>query len=338
MSQNFASIVNGSYFSKEVNGTFEVATPYRDYAPSDFKSNYAKEGFTGFIRVVMDGKPRYVHTRNAPVITANNTTLATADYSSEVNDIDMEALDFKIRRRFEVMDILCQGVQSGDIVSLIISGAPGIGKTYTFEKELSNAVESGDISNFQHVKGKITPLYLFKILYDNKNKGDVVLLDDCDSVFDDENSLNILKAALDTSHERWLTYGSATKWLEENGVEANFKFEGTIVFITNYDFDKMINSNSKFAPHFGALISRTTYLDLAIHSRLEIMVRIQQIATSGGLMQTMGVDSGTADKMVQWCWDNYPNMRELSIRSLIKMANYAKVGDWEMLCGELFLA
>ena len=110
MSQNFASIVNGCYFNKEVNGTFEVSRNYRDYSPSDFKSNYAKEGYTGFIRVVMDGRARSVHTTGEPVITSNNSTLSVTDYSNEANEVDLEALDFKIRRRFEVMDILCEGV------------------------------------------------------------------------------------------------------------------------------------------------------------------------------------------------------------------------------------
>lgn len=333
----FAVITNGSYFNKPVNGSFELVQPYKDYSPSEVTGGYAKEGFTGYIRVVIDGKPRYVHTNGAPAVSECGVVQTTVDEQIP-EEVDLEALDLKIRRRFEVMDILCSGVQECSINSLIISGAPGIGKTYTFEKELTLAHEEGRIGNFEHVKGKVTPLYLFKLLYENKNEGDVILLDDCDAVFDDETSLNILKAALDTSNERWLTYGSSTRWLEDNGIENTFKYEGTIVFITNYNFDKMIASNNKFAPHFSALISRTTYLDLAIHSRLEVMVRIQQIATGGSLMKTMGVNETTSKEMVEWCWENYQNMRELSIRSLIKMARYAHVGDWKMLCEELFLA
>lgn len=333
------SITSGSYQNREVNGTFEVVNAPKAYSASEHKAGYAKSGFWGYVRVQMEGRPRYVHLKETGFLMENHDPVAIA-VNEEVSETDIEELDMRIRRRFQVLDIMCEGVIQGNVRGLIVSGAAGIGKTFTFERELAAAQERGDIGNLEHVKGKLTPLFLFKTLYENRNPGDVVLLDDCDSVFSDETALNILKAALDSSDERWLTYGSATKWLEENGVEPKFLFEGSIIFITNLDFDAMISADSKMSPHYSALISRSTYLDLAIHSRLEIMVRVQQIATSTNLMSTLGVDAVTATKIVAFCWENYSKMREISIRTLVKIASYVRIApdQWEMLASELTIA
>lgn len=333
------SITSGSYQNREVNGTFEVVSAPKAYSASEHKAGYAKSGFWGYVRVQMEGRPRYVHLKETGFLMETRDPVAIA-VNEEVSEADIEELDMRIRRRFQVLDIMCEGVIQGNVRGLIVSGAAGIGKTFTFERELAAAQERGDIGNLEHIKGKVTPLYLFKTLYENRNPGDVVLLDDCDSVFSDETALNILKAALDSSDERWLTYGSATKWLEENGVEPKFLFEGSIIFITNLDFDAMISADSKMSPHYSALISRSTYLDLAIHSRLEIMVRVQQIATSTNLMSTLEVDAVTATKIVAFCWENYAKMREISIRTLVKIASYARISpdQWEMLATELTIA
>lgn len=333
------TITNGSYQNRAINGTFELVNPLKSYTPSEHASGYAKEGFIGYVRVNMEGRARYVHVREEGVVSPQLTGVAVA-VNEEVTQADIEELDMRIRRRFQVLDIMCAGVIAGNVRGLIVSGAAGIGKTFTFERELARAQELGEIGNLEHVKGKLTPLYLFKTLFDNRHPGDVVLLDDCDSVFSDETALNILKAALDSSDERWLTYGSATKWLEENGIESKFLFEGSIVFITNLDFDSMIAADSKMSPHYSALISRSTYLDLAIHSRLEIMVRVQQIATSTNMMSTLGVDAETATKIVAFCWENYSKMREISIRTLVKISSYVRIApdQWEMLATELTIA
>lgn len=333
------SITSGSYQNREVNGTFEVVNAPRAYSASEHNNGYAKAGFWGYVRVQMEDRPRYVHLKETGFLMENRTPIASS-INEEVTKADIEELDMRIRRRFQVLDIMCAGVIQGNVRGLIVSGAAGIGKTYTFERELVAAQERGEIGNLEHVKGKLTPLFLFKTLYENRNPGDVVLLDDCDSVFSDETALNILKAALDSSDERWLTYGSATKWLEENNVESKFLFEGSIIFITNLDFDSMIAADSKMSPHYSALISRSTYLDLAIHSRLEIMVRVQQIATSTNLMSTLGVGAETATQIVAFCWENYSKMREISIRTLVKIASYVRIApdQWEMLASELTIA
>ena len=246
-------------------------------------------------------------------------------------------MSVNIANRFKVLDMTANAITTGIMRGLVISGAPGVGKTYTLEKKLKQAQEEGQIGNFEHIKGKVTALKLYETLFKNSSAGDVVLLDDTDDVFFCETSMNIIKAALDTS-SGFVSYGSTCKYLEENDIPTRFDFAGTIVFITNYDFDRLISSNSKLTPHFKALMSRSTYLDLKIHSNLEIMIRVEQVATTTALMDSLGVTPSVAQEMVEWCWENYKNMREISIRTLHKLAEYSRIdNDWKFLASNFLL-
>lgn len=337
-------ITDGLCDNNIINGLFELARAPRLYTPAKVASGFAKEGFDAYARIMVEGAKKAVHLKDGQFKIVDTETVegavsvATSPTKQEITPEFIQQLDDKIARRFKVMDIMCAGVVKGNVRGLIISGAPGVGKTFTFERELKAAHESGEVEYFQHIKGKMTPLYLFQQLWNARHKGSVLLLDDCDSVFGDETALNLLKGALDSSSERWITYGSAAKWLEEQGVEPHFEFKGQIVFITNYNFDDVINAGGKFAPHFSALISRSTYLSLAIHGKTEVMVRVAQVARETSIMADLGVDPETAVRMVQFCWDNYNKMRELSIRTLVKLAEYAQIGDWEFLAQELLIA
>lgn len=339
---NLVTIVNGYYNRKIINGTFQAESEFKPYSPNNFKTGYAKPelGYNGTIYVQMEGKRREVHVNEKELVVSNGTVVMgelAAPATPVVHEIDIDALSEKIFARFNVLDISCQGVINYNMRGLVVSGAPGVGKTYTFENELKEAVEDGRIGNFKHLKGKVTPLVLYETLFHYSQAGDVILLDDTDDIFFDETSMNILKAALDTS-SGFVSYGSTTKYLEDNDIPRMFPFQGSIVFITNYDFDRIIKAdNSRLIPHFKALMSRTTYLDLKIHSKLEIMIRVEQVALDSRLLETLNVDPQTAEKMVKWCWDNYENMREISIRTLHKLAEYSKMGDWVFLAENFLL-
>ena len=125
--------------------------------------------------------------------------------------------------------------------SLILCGAPGVGKTFRVKKQLKeNGYKEGD--NLFTIKGKCTARKLYLALYDMRNKGDIVLIDDADSLVGpkaDENCINILKAALDSSTDpegRLVTYGIAGKLTDDDGNEVPKKcyVKSGVIVITNY--------------------------------------------------------------------------------------------------------
>ena len=125
--------------------------------------------------------------------------------------------------------------------SLILCGAPGVGKTFRVKKQLkANGYNEGH--NMLTVKGKCTARKLYLALYEMKDKNHVLLIDDADSLVGpkaDENCINILKAALDSTSDeegRLVTYGVAGKILDDEGVEIpkKFYYKGGVIVITNY--------------------------------------------------------------------------------------------------------
>lgn len=196
-----------------------------------------------------------------------------------------------IRQRFEVMGMLADGVADKNIRSLIIAGAPGVGKTYELEKKLKLAERSGKIVSTTSLKGSISAIGLYETLWNNREAGQVIMLDDIDTVFDNEEALNLLKAALDTGKRRSVSWQKASRFLKEQDIPNSFEYCGQIVFITNLDPDKVIAKGGRLAPHMSALISRSVFLDLCIHDNESIMIRVQQVLTDSTLAEDLKLNS-----------------------------------------------
>ena len=94
----------------------------------------------------------------------------------------------------------------GTLRSLLIYGGPGTGKTYTIMKTID---EGGLVKNQDFVKlsGKASPIEIYKTLFMFRERG-LVVFDDLDSMWRNEDATNILKAALDTSPVREISWAS----------------------------------------------------------------------------------------------------------------------------------
>jgi hypothetical protein len=238
------------------------------------------------------------------------------------SDEDIEA---KISERFAVMDIMSEATALGQNRSLIVSGPAGLGKSYGVTKMLEKAEDKG--RTFVVVKGYIRPTGLYKLLYENRFSKCVVVFDDADSIFGDDVSLNLLKAACDSTRERHLSWLTETKMEDEDGerLPRNFEFNGSVIFITNYDFDDMIARGNKLAPHFEAMISRSHYLDLALKSKRDYMVRIKQVVRNGMLDDEL--NKSEIDELVSFIEENMERLRELSLRMVVKLAGLMRMNN-----------
>lgn len=125
--------------------------------------------------------------------------------------------------------------------SVILCGAPGVGKTFKVKKQLrANKYQEGQ--NLWTIKGKCSPRQLYLALYEFQNKGDIVLIDDADSLVGPhapEDVINILKAALDSSEDdegRLVSYMISGKLEDNEGnpVPKKFYYRGGVIVITNY--------------------------------------------------------------------------------------------------------
>jgi hypothetical protein len=234
-----------------------------------------------------------------------------------------EEIRTKLADRFDILSDMTEAALNNDIKALIVSGPAGLGKSYTVEEKLDTVDDARKIV----IRGMVNKTGLYKTLYQYRFPGCVVVFDDADRIFFDDDSLNMLKAVCDTMKERKLSYLTEYKLIDEETAEVipkQFVFEGTIVFITNYDFDDMIGRGHKIAPHLEALVSRSHYIDLAMKTRRDYMIRIKQVVEDQGMLRAHGL-SETQEKDVMMFIDKHQDqLRELSLRIAIKIANLAK--------------
>lgn len=250
----------------------------------------------------------------------------------------------QMKDRFDVMDMLSTGSINGNVRGLIISGAPGIGKTYNIETQLQKHQERNNWFRYKSVKGIITPINLFKTLQDYRHPGNVVVLDDADSIFFDDVGVNILKAALDSGTRRVISWLSESHALKdgEHEYDREFEYNGTMVFITNTDFQSMIDEgkNKKIIPHLEALMSRSIYLDLQVHTRRSVSLWVKYIVEKTNmLVNNYGLTKSQQQDCVNWMLKNQNNMRTLSLRDIMKVGQIYKSTplDWERICNVLLL-
>ena len=253
-----------------------------------------------------------------------------ADAIAAVNAVaeSDDAIESRIRERFEVMNDLTKGAISGDIRAVIVSGSPGVGKSYS----VLEALEKNDPNEntWTVVKGYAKSTGLLKTLYQYRHKGNVIVFDDIDNIFSEDVSLNMFKAVADSSARRRVSWLSEYKMVDEDTAEIiprHFDFEGSIIFLTNLDFQALIDKKHKFAPHLEALMSRSLYLDLTLHSRRDCLVRIRQVVEEG-LLSNLDIEA-QAD-VLSFVEIHMNNLRELSLRSVIKLAGLRAANpNWE---------
>ena len=226
---------------------------------------------------------------------------------------------------------------SGDSRALVISGPAGLGKSHTVEHALAQWDPSGN--NYTIVKGYVRPTGLVKMLWSYRSAGQVIVFDDADAIFFDDVSLNLLKAVCDTTEKRTVSWLSEAALIDDDTsvrIPRSFQFDGSIIFLSNYDFDAMIAKGHKLAPHLQALMSRSHYLDLSMKSRRDYLVRIQQVIDQGLLSH---LDAFSRLQVRIFVDKNADNMRELSLRSCIKLGNLIKSSpdNWQKIASVTML-
>jgi len=228
----------------------------------------------------------------------------------------------RIKERFTILDDMTKGVRKGDVRAMIVSGPPGVGKSFGVEAVLTKDDLFDKMGErkprYEIVKGAMSAIGLYSKLYEFSNSGNVLVFDDCDSVLLDELSLNILKAALDSSKKRTISWNTDSRVLRSEGIPNSFEFKGSAIFITNIKFEHV--RSKKLRDHLDALESRCHYLDLTIDTAREKILRIKQIVNDG-MLDAYDLTQEEKDEIVQFIEVNKDKMRELSLRMVIKVAD-----------------
>jgi DNA-binding NarL/FixJ family response regulator len=287
------------------------------------------------IRVKVAGINAYrvvAHIDEAPVGENSLVQLKVAD--TAVAHITDEELIEKTRARFQVLTDMTKAVKAGDVRAMIVTGPPGVGKSFGVEEVLTK----DDLFNtlgerkprYEIVKGAMSAIGLYSKLYEFSSEKNVIVFDDCDSVLLDDLSLNILKAALDSSKKRTISWNTDSRILRSEGIPDRFEFKAGAIFITNIKFENV--RSKKLQDHLAALESRCHYIDLQMDTDREKVLRIKQIVADGMLDEYELSDVAKID-VVDFVSTNRAKLRELSLRTVLKVAQLRKAfaDNWEAM-------
>jgi hypothetical protein len=341
------SIAKGFYRGKVVAGTFPLVKPYQEGARGGFvtiRNTAVQEGHSPVQRVsVEQGDFKLLDEAGAEL--GSHVTIATdsgtievgtnyeqAFVAAETEDAAME----RIAETFLMLDKIVDACARNVVRGLVVSGPPGIGKSFGVEKQLEAANMfrklQGKDPKYEVISGGISSIGLYQKLYYNRSPEQVLVFDDCDGILFDEESLNLLKAALNSGDKRRICWNKESRTLAVEDIPEQFDFEASIIFLSNIDFERTINKGSRVAAHLEAIMSRCHYLDLEIGSLRDKLLRIRQIVRDG-MLTPYNFTAAQETAVLDFIVSNAEYLREVSLRMVKKVADFVKadpVGWLEM--------
>lgn len=326
---SFVKIKSGAYRNTNVsNRVFQLVKQYQAGAKCGYvtvKNGGQFPGFPEDIRVKVNSMSDYEFVGSDEF--DGQVVDMDTDVAAVVNDskTDEERMA-EIAERFEILTEMTKAATNGDIRAMIVSGPPGVGKSYGVEAEIEKACLFDQIAGkrlrAEVVKGSATAIGLYQALYKYSDPNCVIVFDDCDSILLDDVCLNLLKGALDSGKKRKISWLSDSRILRSEGIPDSFEFKGSVIFITNLKFDKM--KSQKLRDHLDALQSRCHYLDLTLDTMRDKVLRIRQIARSGELFADLELSPIAQDEVIDFMDANKNRLREMSLRMAIKIGQLYK--------------
>jgi hypothetical protein len=245
----------------------------------------AKSELTGKVHNVEQSKVSHnplPGSDSAPMPGANSGGSGAGIAMRLEDDEDAKELQ-DVNKKFETFERYVRTIAKKRMKGGLFYGTGGVGKTFTVTAQLEklgmkefdedvhaianpapgseddeetdddDMVKSKDY-DYIKVSGRSTAAALYTSLYSHNGK--LLVFDDCDTVIEDKEANNILKAALDTSGNGTISWGSMSSLKDEHGnaLPKRFKFTGHVIFISNLPSHRVPQ----------ALKSRSLRLDLSM--------------------------------------------------------------------------
>lgn len=265
------------------------------------------------------------------------------DENSEIESQKINQTELKIDV-FKSIELYTIQVARGKSNSLIVSGDPGVGKTQVIKDTLTSLGMKKDV-NYYFATGTATTAGLYEILF--KNRKILIVFDDCDAVFKEPDSVNLLKGALDTYEVREISKLSKGNTFDSTGMDDaeiqqeyektnklpnKFEFIGQIIFVSNLP-------ESKFD---GALLSRALHIDVQLNKK-ELLDRMNEVLKK--ICPNVDMDKKKeALEYLTHITNSYSTKFDMNIRTLIHSINlranneeYIKFGDVEEAVWKLLI-
>jgi hypothetical protein len=273
------------------------------------------------VKPVSKGRKGYFVTVDGSELTGQvgrniRVLVKSPEHVVEVNakpvESDEQAIE-RIRKRFEILDTMTDAIANQNARGLIVSGPPGVGKSFGVEKildeyEAMHRLQGHKGSRTEVVKGSMTPIGLYQTLFMNSGAGDI----------------------LDSGKKRTISWKSESAALRREGIPDRFDFKGGVIFITNVNFENV--RSKKIQDHLEALMSRCHYIDLEMDSERDRFLRIEQIVRDG-MLSSYGFGDKGEREIIEFMKTNAKRLREISLRMVLKISDLRKMSEdtWQDL-------
>jgi hypothetical protein len=224
-----------------------------------------------------------------------------------------------------------KGMKDGKIRSIFLSGAGGMGKSWTVKQALKDIDPEGEKKGrWKFIPGKITPGALYDDLYNYSAPGCVVVIDDADSIIKSNiTGLNLLKAATDSKKDRVVAWASTKP---PGQAPASFKFKASVCVISNTNICALIAKARTMQDHYEALQTRMISMHVAIESQEHRLIRLKYVAREGHLFDECEFDVPVAlqTEVLEYMQANMGQMQLFSMRTPGLIAAFADTHpDWK---------
>lgn len=343
------NITKGFYRGRMISGTYELVQPYKNSARGGgfitIKNTDPLPGTPPIQRItveetdysIVDGNGVQLGEYQQPTSNTSGSLIITQNFERAfISSESEEDAMVRIADTFAMLDRITDSCARGVIRGLVVSGPPGIGKSFGVEKQLETAnlflTIAGKPPQYEIISGGVSSIGLYQKLYFNRQPGQVLVFDDSDGVLFEEECLCLLKAALNSGNRRRICWNKESRVLKSGDIPDYFDFEGSIIFLTNIDFEKSIAKGSKISAHLDAIMSRCHYLDLEIGTMRDKLLRIKQIVKDG-MLKSYEFTNDEETAIISYIVANSEYMRDVSLRAVKKIADLVKSDphDWQHL-------
>jgi hypothetical protein len=239
------------------------------------------------------------------------------------------------------------------IRGLLISGDAGFGKTLFTQLGLSSAKPE----NIDYCKGSsISAAALFVKLYQSREFGQILILDDVDIIGKQKGEFNamidLIKGATDPNKDpesRTIRWDRAQRnaLMVDNDVPQHFVFNGSIIWITN---ETVRGIADKAGSHWNAIDSRFYKVEAWLNDQEKLMYTLYLVEEIDMLGKECyakegGYDRDVIEKSAKYLRDNYRYMFDFNDRATVSPRTAIKLADtmtsfpdeWKIMADMQFL-
>jgi hypothetical protein len=201
--------------------------------------------------------------------------------------------------------------------NLVLQGAPGTGKTQAVTDILTKSK-----TKVFGIKGVASAIGLYKVMYENSSS--VIVLDDCDNLFDILEATEILKAAMDSKAQCKISWAKQNTNLASLGMDNEFIFTGKLILITNKDLTPGSGRLTKAQRLMAPILDRAPTVKTGLPSREWELEYLKMLHEVGGikLFKERKIPKKIQNEMIAFIYKESSHFSTMSFRTLVKMADF----------------